>query len=166
MPFGPHGDNVVVHRSVAALVLAALLATACGSDIFKAPRPTAGDFTDVVGALVRRGMTVTTQVAGDAGCSDSTLHNNAVRYDVRPAGDTTSYPVFILGWKSQATFDADKPTFDACTAAYSSSTGRPVETAEHLPWRAFGPDWPPALRDAVGSALTEAGGIPAPVQPE
>ena len=35
------------------------------------------------------GMTVTTQVGGDPGCdsADPSLHSNAVRYDVRPAGD-------------------------------------------------------------------------------
>src|SRR5690242_17967397 len=112
-----------------------VLLTGCGSDVFKAPQPTAGDFTDVVGTLVRRGMTVTTQVGGDSGCSgtDGDLHNNAVRYDVRLAGDTQIYPVYVFGWKSQQTFDDDKANFDACAAAYSAATGKPVDVAEHLP---------------------------------
>src|SRR3954471_7303140 len=110
MWFRPRGDNWMVLRSFAAVALASLLVVGCGSDVFKAPKPTAGAFTDVVGSLVRRNMTVTTQVAGDPGCTgtDSALHNNAVRYDVRPGGEAVSYPVYVFGWKSQATFDADK----------------------------------------------------------
>jgi len=42
----------------------------------------------------------------------------------------------------------------------------PIESSEHLPWRAMGPGWPAELRDAVDASLAEAGGIPAPVQPE
>lgn len=169
MPFQPRGDNWHVLRSLVTLALATLLIAACGSDVFKAPKPTAGDFTDVVSGLVRRGMTVTTQVAGDAGCAGTpagnALHNNAVRYDVRAGSELMSLPVYVFVWKSQATFDADKPTFDACAGANASGSGTPVETVERLPWRAYGP-WPDSLRAAVDAALTEAGGVPAPVEPE
>jgi len=160
-------DNGRVLRKTVAFTLVALLLSGCGA--FTAPPPTAGDHTDIVGALVRRGMTVTTQVSGDPGCGaqvGSSLHSNAVRYDVRPAGDTNSYPVYVFGWKSQATFDSDKPVFDACVQAAQEASVVPVDTVEHLPWRAFGPGWPTTLRDAVDAALTGAGGIPAPVQPE
>jgi len=148
---------------VLALLGAALLLGGCG--VFVRPSPTAGALTDVVNALVLRGMTVTDQVAGDPGCQDSALYSNAVRYDIRPPGDASAYPVFIFGWKSEATFDADKASFDSCVETYSESSA-PVSTAEHLPWRAFGPGWPPDLRAAVDAALTEAGGQPAPVEPE
>jgi len=152
--------------AVVAVAITALVFAGCGA--FVAPRPTAGDFTDVVGSLVRRNMTITTQVAGDPGCHDSALHSNAVRYDVRPSGDDRSYPVYVFAWKSQQTFDAEKASYDACVQSYGaqSAWGLGVDTVEHLPWRAFGADWPPALRQAVDSALSEAGGIPAPVQPE
>ena len=71
MPFWLRGDNWAVLRILAALGLTAVLVTGCGN-VFVAPSPTAGDFTDVVGALVRRGMTVTTQVSGDSGCRSRT----------------------------------------------------------------------------------------------
>jgi hypothetical protein len=74
--------------------------------------------------------------------------------------------VYVFGWKSQQTFDADKATFDACVQSYADTNAASTDTVEHLPWRAYGPDWPDALRDAVDSALVEAGGIPAPVDPE
>lgn len=141
-----------------------MLLTGCGA--FTAPAPTAGDHTDIVGALVRRNMTVTDQVSGDAGCANSNLYSNAIRYDVRPAGSSTDYPVYVFGWKSQQTFDADKAAFEACVQAYTESGTGPMQTVEHLPWRAYGPGWPSELKDAVDAALAEAGGQPAPVQPE
>jgi len=167
-PDKPRGDNGAVLRRTVAVALAALMVTGCG--VFTAPaQPTAGDLTDIVSALVRRNMTITDQVAGDPGCGaqiSSPLYSNAVRYDVRPAGDPNSYAVYVFGWKSQATFDADKVEFDVCVQAEEQSTIAPVTTVEHLPWRAFGPAWPTGLSDAVDAALKEAGGIPAPQEPE
>ena len=153
----------MLKKSVA-IALVALLVSGCGA--FTAPAPTAGDHTDIVGPLVRRGMTVTTQVSGDPGCDNSALHSNAVRYDIRPGGDTNTYPVYIFGWKSQATFDADKPAFEACVQTHAQTTPGSIQTVEHLPWRAYGVGWPTALNTAVDAALSEAGGIPAPVQPQ
>ncbi|HEY5519465.1 MAG TPA: hypothetical protein VIK08_02315 [Candidatus Limnocylindrales bacterium] len=151
----------------AAVALTALLLGGCGA--FTAPaQPTAGDLTDIVAALVLRHMTITDQVAGDPGCGSqiSALHSNAVRYDVRPAGDSNSYPVYVFSWKSQATFDADKVAFDSCVGAEEQSSIGPVDIVEYLPWRAFGPGWPTGLRDAVDAALKGASGIPAPQEPE
>ena len=161
------GDNDQVLKRSVAVALMAMLVTGCG--VFTAPaQPTSGDLTDIVSVLVRRNMTITNQVAGDPGCRDtaSSLHSNAVRYDVRPFGDTNSYPVFVFGWKSQATFDADNAAFDACAQAYQQATAGTVTTVEHLPWRAFGPGWPTGLSDAVDAALKAAGGVPAPQEPE
>ena len=153
---------------IAAIALTALLLAGCGA--FKAPaQPTAGALTDIVAALVVRNMTITDQVAGDPGCGaqvSSPLHSNAVRYDVRPAGDANSYPVYVFSWKSQATFDAAKFEFDSCVQAEEQGSIVPVDTVEYLPWRAFGPGWPTTLRDAVDAALKGAGGIPAPQEPE
>jgi hypothetical protein len=167
MPDRPHDDNGHVLVRLAALALTSLLLSGCGA--FKAPaQPTAGDLTDIVSALVLRNMTITDQVAGDPGCGAqiSSLHSNAVRYDVRPAGDSNSYPVYVFSWKSQATFDADKFAFDSCVQEAEQFAIPPVQTVEYLPWRAFGPGWPSGLRDAVDAALKGASGIPAPQEPE
>jgi hypothetical protein len=156
----------VIPRASIFLLGAALLLGGCG--VFVRPSPTAGTQTDIVNALVLRGMTVTNQVAGDPGCGEqsSALHSNAVRYDVKPPDEASSYAVYVFGWKSKATFDADKAAFDSCVQAEQQSSGVLADTVEHLPWRAHGLGWPPALRDAVDAALTEAGGQPAPVEPE
>ena len=152
-------------RATLATIVATLLLSGCG--VFVAPaQPTAGAVTEIVASLVRRNMTITTQVAGDPGCQESALHSNAIRYDVRPGGSGRSYPVYVFGWKSQQTFDADKANFDACVETYRESTGTSVDTTEHVPWRAYGGDWPRELRDAVDAALVEAGGAPARAVPE
>src|SRR3954454_4008354 len=152
-------------RYILASLSAALLLAGCGA--FVAPaQPTAAELTEIVASLVRRDMTITTQVAGDPGCKDAALHSNAVRYDVRPAGSDRSYPVYVFGWKSGQTFNADMATFDSCVQTYHDSAGATVDTIEHSPWRAFGPDWPPELRDAVDAALVEAGGASGSDAPE
>ena len=159
---GLTADNaLVIARLLASLVVVAALVTGCG--VFVAPaQPTPGELTDIVNALVLRNMTITDQVAGDAGCSDSSIYSNAVRYDVSMAGETGSHPVFVFGWKSQATFDAAKAAFDACVENYSLTNH--VESLyvldDHAPWRAYGPGWPIGLRDAVNEALVAAGGAP------
>jgi hypothetical protein len=164
----PRLNDGRVARMAAVVACLLLLAPGCGA-FTRPPQPTAGELTDIVNALVRRNMTITNQVAGDPGCGEyisSSLYRNAVRYDVSPPGDPNSYAVHVFGWKSQATFDADKQEFDACVRGVASFTIGGVDTVEHLPWRAFGAGWPPALKDAVDAALSEAGGIPAPQEPQ
>jgi hypothetical protein len=152
---------------VAALALIVLLLAGCGTFVAPTARP-AGELLDVVNGLVLRNMTVTGQTAGDPGCSSqaSALHSNAVRYDVRPPGDVNSYPIYVFNWKSEAAFNADRAAFQACVQAEDNLATASVDTVEHLPWRAFGPGWPPAVRDAVDAALSEAGGVPAPPAPQ
>jgi hypothetical protein len=150
----------VTTKALASLILVATLVSGCG--VFVAPSPTAGALTDIVSALVLRNMTITDQVSGDAGCPDPTLYGNAIRYDVSMAGETVSHPVFVFGWKDQATFDAAKAAFDACVENYAL-TNRVKSWAvldDHAPWRAYGPGWPIGLREAVDEALVEAGGAP------
>jgi hypothetical protein len=164
VPERPRDDNCGVRRRALLAALLLPLVVACGA--FTAPKPTAGDHTDIVASLVLRGMTVTNQVSGDPGCPGSPLYPNAVRYDVQPAGDPNSYSVYVFGWKSQQTFETDKPTFDACVQGHADANPGPVATSEHLPWRAYGIGWPASLVSAVDAALSGAGGQPAPVQPE
>jgi hypothetical protein len=154
-----NGHAMRLHRFPTLLLAAALLAGAaagCDRNV-TLPAPTAGELGDVVAALVLRGATITDQVAGDAGCSDPTLFGNAVRLDVRMPGAATSAPVYVLRWKRAADYDAAEAAFAACVAQ-SPRPPDAVTTVAVSPWRAYGPDWPDALRDAVSAALTEAGG--------
>lgn len=148
-----------------AVALMALLVSGCG--VFTAPSPTAGEIGDVVAGLVRRGATITDQVSGDAGCPDPSLYGNAVRYDVRMGASDTPAPVYVLRWKSDATFTATQAEFDACVAAYKQAhPDQGVTVYDDAPWRAFGPGWSNSLESAVEQAVHAAAGASAPDEPQ
>ena len=141
----------------AGIVIAMLLIGACAGP--RAPSPTPGGFEDIVAGLVLRGATITDQVSGDAGCPDPTLYGNALRLDVRMPDATKIQPIYLLGWRRASDFDAAGPAFEACVESYSGSDpATRITEVEAAPWRAFGPDWSPALSSAVEQSLGEASG--------
>ena len=161
----PRYDNGQVLRAMILVVLMALFIGGCG--VFVAPSPTAGEIGDVVAGLVRRGATITDQVSGDAGCSDSSLFGNAVRYDVRLGATAATSPVYVFGWKSQQTFDANAQAFQSCVDSYKQAhPDESVTTYEDSPWRAYGSNWSSDLTDAVKLAVHAAAGASAPEEPQ
>lgn len=148
---------------VRVLVPLSLVALLSGCGVFVAPSPTAGEMANLVLALVRRGATITDQVAGDAGCPDPSLYGNAIRYDVRTSSDASPARVYLLRWKSQATYDASSDEFDSCVAAFKQA--HPTESVsvyEDSPWRVYGPGWSETLKSAVETAVHEAAGASGP----
>ena len=149
----------------AAAAAVALLLVGCGA--FTAPSPTAGEMGDLVGGLVRRGATIANQVGGDAGCADANLYGNAVRYDMRGPTETNTVPIYVLRWKSDATFRATENDFETCVAAYQAAHPYAALTVyEDVPWRVYGPDWSPAVKALVETVVHEAAGASAPAQPQ
>jgi len=150
---------VLVRLILATAVVLAL--TGCG--VFVAPSPTAGEMGDLVSGLVLRGATITDQVSGDSGCDDPSLLGNAIRYDLRMSGESKSVPVYVLRWKSQQTFDDNKPIFDACVATYQQANpGAIVTTYEDSPWRVYGANWSPTAVAAIERAVHDAAGASPP----
>src|SRR3954467_9894513 len=90
--------------------------------------PTPGDMVDVLGELSAHGATMTDTVAGDAGCADQTLGDNARKLRVSFAPDKKPYTVSLFRWlNSRDSGEASRP-FDACVAAYQgANTGSAVE---------------------------------------
>jgi hypothetical protein len=141
-----------MRRQLLAIALVGLLAGCYGSS----SSPTPGDMTDVQGELEAHGMVITDAVAGDAGCADPTLHDNARRLTVT-AADGQAYQIYLFNWYKDADFLAAAGAFDACVAAFAASgNALVVETVEVSPWRAYGPGWTRALRDAVQQSLEAA----------
>ena len=137
-----------------AIASLALLLTACygGSSA-----PTPGDMTDVLGDLAANGLTMTDTVAGDTGCSDGSLADNARRLEMAFAPDGQSYTVYLFRWRRDADFTAAGPAFDRCAEAYRQAhPSAPFDTVDVSPWRAFGPAWTPQLREALEQALAGA----------
>ena len=138
-------------------VLVAVIASGCG--YLSASPAAGGGMDDIVAALVVRGAAISDQVAGDPGCSDRSLFSNAVRLDVRMPAEALSSPVYIFGWRRQSDYDAASSAFTNCVSEFGERTGAErIDQIGVSPWRAYGPDWPPALKDAVSAALTEAAG--------
>ena len=159
-----HADNTTVFARRTAILTVSLTLSAvllvCGCSAFVAPSPSAGEMGDVVGALVLRGATITDQVGGDAGCSEPTLHSNAVRLDVRMPGESASVPVYLFRWKDRADYDAARSVFDSCVTEFGAANAAPdMSSVGVAPWRAYGPNWSAALNVAVNDALTQAAGI-------
>jgi len=138
-----------------AAALAMLLIAGCygGSS-----SPTPGDMTDVLGELTAHGLTMTDTVAGDPGCADASLFDNARRLAVTSAADGRSYTLYLFRWRNVTDYNAAADAFDACVAAFAGQPGAAaVETVDVSPWRAYGPGWTTAMRDALQQALSAAG---------
>jgi hypothetical protein len=141
-------------RLLAAAVAVLLLAGCYGGSA----SPTPGDMTDVLGELTAHGVTMTDTVAGDPGCADPSLFDNARRLVVTSAADGRSYTVYLFRWRNVTDYNAAADAFDACVAAFAGDAGTiTVETVDVSPWRAYGPGWTAEVRDAVQQALEGAG---------
>jgi hypothetical protein len=144
---------------VTRLSLVALVGLVVGCASNGIPAATPAGMDDLVAALVVRGASITDQVAGDAGCADRTLIGNAVRLDVRMSDEDAVSPVYVFRWRRVADFDAAAAPFADCVAEFGQRTGAEhMDQVSHTLWRAYGPNWPARLRDAVNAALLQAGG--------
>jgi hypothetical protein len=100
---------------------------------------------------------MTDTVAGDPGCADPSLFDNARRLAVTSAADGRSYTVYLFRWRNVTDYSAAADAFDGCVAAFAGQPGATtVETVDVAPWRAYGPGWTPELRDALRQALEGA----------
>jgi hypothetical protein len=137
-----------------AAILVAVFVTGCYGG---SAGPTPGDMVDVLGELSAHGATMTDTVAGDAGCADQTLVDNARRLAVSYTPDDQTYTIYLFRWLNNSDYGEAAPAFSGCVAAYGQAhPNATVETVDVSPWRAFGPAWSPQLRDAVAQALTAA----------
>lgn len=134
-----------------------MLTAGCGG---ARPTPSPGGMVAVLGALAAHGASVTDVVAGDSGCSDPSLHDNAQRITLTLAADGRTYEVYLLRWRRQSDFDAAAAAFAACVADAAASPGGAdaMETVELAPWRAYGPGWGREMRDVIAQSLASAAG--------
>ena len=135
-------------------VLLALAVAGC----YSSPGPSpVGGIEDVIANLVLRGVTVTSSVSGDAGCSDPTLHDNAVHLSVSYQNQSTE--LYVLQWRRTSDFDAAAAAYANCVADFRThNPGSAVATVDVPPWRAFGEDPTGQVMPLVTSAMREAGG--------
>lgn len=140
-------------RRLAALALAVLVSACYGGSA----SPTPGDMVDVLGELSAHGVTMTDTVAGDAGCADQSLVDNARKLQVSFSPDQKSYTVYLFRWLNNADYTEAGATFNGCAVAYQDAhSGSTVTKVDVSPWRAFGPDWTTDLQAALSGALADA----------
>ncbi len=140
-------------RRLAALALTVLVSACYGGSA----SPTPGDMVDVLGELSAHGVTMTDTVAGDAGCADQSLFDNARKLQVSFSPDGKTYTVYLFRWLNNADYLEAGASFDSCAVAYQGAqSGSTVTKVDVSPWRAFGPDWSADLQAAVSGALADA----------
>lgn len=138
-------------------MVAGLVVGGCYGD--SGPGPTPGTMDDVIAAIVLQNITVLHLISGDAGCSTSSLHENAVHLTAVIGAQDASHEVYLLNWKNQATFDAAANDFAACQSEYETlHPGAALTELDAYPWRAYGPGWTPELYNKLAAALTAVDG--------
>ena len=138
------------------LVLVATVLAACGGS---SPAASVGGFSEVVAALVLRGVTVHDQVSGDDGCARVDLHDNVARLSVSMGDDPARSEVYLFRWRRPPDFASAAPTFFMCVTDFRAShPGTVIEVVEQSPWRALGESWSDALKAAVTDSLAASAG--------
>lgn len=147
----------MTHAAIKLAVLAlfaALAALGCGPE----PSATPGDMVTLLNELTAHGTTVRDMVAGDAGCSDPTLRDNATRLQLTLASEERDHTVYLFRWRRQSDYDTAAASFSLCVSEFANrlSSSVRVDTVAASPWRAYGPGWTPTLHDALQQSLEAA----------
>lgn len=147
-------------RAVVAALMAASLLASCYS--FATPSYHPAEGRDLVAALARHGVEVTSAIPGDTACEDPGLVANAMRLDVTDPADGADRVVWIHSFRERA-WGTSKPPVDACQTAFESEHPEAVVTRLDIPlYRVFGADWSAELGRGVEAALVEAAQAGAP----
>ena len=115
-----------------------------------------GDARQVLSAISRRGVDITTTTAGDSACPDPGLVPNSMHLVASVASDPTPRDVWIYTFREKY-WTASQAAVDACQAAYQAANPGAVITRIDIPtYRAFGADWSTDLTESVRGGLKEA----------
>lgn len=136
------------------LLATVLLLASCYN--FAQPSFHPGNARQVVAAISRRGVDVTTATAGDAACDDPGLVPNSMHLRASVDSDPTVRDVWIYLFREKS-WAASGTAVDACQAAFQAANPDVVVTRVDVPtYRAFGADWSTELADSVRGGLKEA----------
>jgi len=139
-----------------ALLLTALVMSACSGLIERAPSPTPEDFQGIAAEIVSRGIHIDHLVSGDAGCTDQTLTKTAIAFDANGLDQATVVRVRVYIFGDAEAYTRLRSTIDACAAAYltDASTFESIDESPFVvtgqgPW---GTKFAAALRKAIDVA--------------
>jgi hypothetical protein len=141
------------------MLVATLVAVLTGCSSTSAPTPSPGNMDDVIANLVLRDATVHRLTSGDPGCPSAGVHDNAVYAEVSLGAQSALHRIYLLRWRRQSDFDADRAAFDECVQEFQAlNPGAQISTLEVAPWRAYGPGWSDMMRSTLEDALRATGG--------
>jgi hypothetical protein len=123
------------------------------------PGPTPGSMDNVIANIVLQDVTVHRITSGDAGCTTTMLHDNAVHLTLVIGDQSASHEVYLLRWKNQAEYDEAVDDFTACLEEYRAlNPSAPVSAINSPPWRVYGPSLNGPIGPIIFNALLAAGG--------
>jgi len=156
-------DSPGARRRLLLAVLGAIVLVSCAGE---RPGPTAASREGLIEELARRGATVSDIVAGETGCDDRALAENAVRFRLMVPGATGGGVVHLFAFKDRPTFEEAAGAVDGCQHAFEARSARDggrVGRVDVSPYRAFGDGWDAAQTDfleATMRAVAGDGGVP------
>ena len=143
---------------LAALLLATVSVSACGSISTTAPAPTPADFQGIASELTKRGIEIDRLVSGDAGCQDPVLVPTAIGFTADGLDQAAPTRVYLYVFRNRGSFERLRATIDDCAQAFVTDP-ETFETVEQSPFvvAAQGP-WGPRFEAALREALEVAAG--------
>jgi hypothetical protein len=138
----------------ATLLAVPLVLASCYS--FAQPSHHPGDARQLVAAIGRQGVTVSSTMPGESACDDPGLVANAMHLVVQDPGDGVTRDVWVYSFRERSWSTSQAPV-DACQAAYQAAHPDSVVSRVDIPlYRALGSDWSTELIQALENGLAEA----------
>jgi len=143
---------------LAAVIIATVLLSACGTISTTAPAPTPADFQGIASELTKRGIVIDHLVSGDAGCQDPVLIPTAIGFTAEGLDQAVPTRVYLYVFRNRESFERLRATIDGCARAFVTDP-ETFETVEQSPFAiaAQGP-WGPQFEAALREALEVAAG--------
>lgn len=151
-------QSLLRRAPLAAVVALAVIVGACGTISRTPPVPTPGDFGEIAGDVVQRGIQVSHVVSGDAGCPDANLAKTAIAFDAVGLDQATPVRIYVYIFRDRDTYERLRSTIDDCARSYVTdpATYESVETSPYV-MSGQGP-WGQEFKDNLRSAITQAAG--------
>ncbi len=135
-----------------------LVVSACGIVSTSPPAPTPADFQGIAGEMARRGIELDGLVAGDAGCTDSTLIQTAIGFDASGLDQAEPVRLHLYIFRNRDSYDRLRSTIDGCVASFVTDPAT-FESIEDSPFVLAGQGpWAPEFKATLREALEVAAG--------
>ena len=141
-------------RLVALALLGTFVFAACYSLAEPAFKP--GDYRDIFGSIVRRGVVTSEPVIGETACDDPALKANTFYVTAQMPDEVEPRDVYIHIYREKR-WEEGAAEVDACQAVYAAANPDAEIVRMDIPtYRIFGADWSDELTAELRAAFEEA----------